>query len=309
MRFSTPILLIGFNRLDTTRRVFDVIRAVQPEQLFFAVDAPRPGRHEEIQCRQVRALIKEVDWDCEVKTFFPAKNMGARLGVSSAISWFFQQVEEGIILEHDCLPHPSFFKFCQELLAKYRHDERIMQISGNCFLPDTKDDSYYFSRIPHIWGWATWRRAWQYYDIDMPSFPEFKRQHRISRMFQDKLNQEKWEYLFERVYLKKSDTWDFQFTYAILGQDGLNIIPHVNLVSNIGFGRDSLHSQDEASPFANVPVVAMAFPLKHPAVITVDYQADLHISRYNFSFGWGKYIFRKLGLFGLVQTIYSKLKI
>jgi hypothetical protein len=306
--FSTPILLIGFNRLDTTKRVLAAIREVKPKQLFFAVDAPRPGHQEEEKCRQVRNLVKEVDWECEVKTFFPEKNLGARLGVSGAITWFFNQVEEGIILEHDCLPDPSFFRFCQELLVKYRHEPKVMQISGNCFYPQaSQEQSYYFSHIPHIWGWATWRRAWQHYDVNMAGWPADKQQL-IKGMFADELNREKWTYLFDKVYLKQSETWDFQFAYAILAQGGVSIIPCVNLVSNIGFGQDSLHSQDESSPFANVPAEAMVFPLRHPAVMVVDYQADLYISRHNFSFGWGKYILRRIGLFGLAQKIYLNFK-
>ncbi|MEO8165112.1 MAG: glycosyltransferase family 2 protein, partial [Betaproteobacteria bacterium] len=162
-----PVLIVGFNRPHTTTRVLESLRAAKPARVFFAVDGPRPDAVEDAsRVDKVQSLVSLIDWDCEVQTLFRSNNLGCKLGVSSAISWFFQQVDAGIILEDDCIAHPSFFPYVRELLGRYAVDERLLMISGNNFQADRRKpaDSYYFSRYAHIWGWATWRRAWQHYD-------------------------------------------------------------------------------------------------------------------------------------------------
>ena len=169
--FITPVLFIIFNRVETTKRVFEAIRNVRPLKLYVAADGPRPGNDaDKVNCDEVRKIIDDVDWPCEIKTLFQDQNLNCGRAPSTAITWFFEHEEEGIILEDDCLPSTSFFRFCHELLAYYRHDNRVMHIGGNNFLEGWQKDpdySYYFSRSGHIWGWATWRRAWQTFDFDM----------------------------------------------------------------------------------------------------------------------------------------------
>lgn len=177
-KLNVPVLLLIFNRPDTTQRVFHEIRGASPLQLFISADGPRENKPGEFEkCQITRDIVRQVDWDCEVYTNFRDKNLGCKIAVSSAIDWFFENVEEGIILEDDCLPSFSFFRFCEELLEKYRDDERIMQIGGTNLLSEWQrsDDSYYFSKYGAIWGWATWRRAWQYYDVNMKLWPEVKK--------------------------------------------------------------------------------------------------------------------------------------
>src|SRR5258708_3549575 len=177
--FNTPILFLIFNRPFPTRRVFAEIRKARPAKLFVAADGPRPDKPEDLEtCRETREIIKDIDWPCEVQTLFRDKNLGCGVAVSGAITWFFQNVEQGIILEDDCLPDPSFFPFCTELLERYKDDERILLISGNFLQQKNKKfmvkASYYGTLIPHLWGWASWRRAWAKYDFNLTKWPEVK---------------------------------------------------------------------------------------------------------------------------------------
>lgn len=273
---TVPILFMIFNRPDTTKGVFEAIRKAKPPKLFVAADGPRPNKPGEWEkCQKVREIATAVDWDCEVKTLFRDTNLGCKVGVSRAIDWFFQHVEEGIILEDDCLPTQSFFWFCQELLEKYRYDERVMMISGDNFQFGRKrtDYSYYFSRFTHIWGWASWRRAWKHFDVNMKLWPEIRDGGWLNDWLGDKKSVEYWTQIFEKVYKGKIDTWDYQWTFSCWVQNGLSVLPNVNLVSNIGLGIESTHTHKH-SPLANMPVLPMGFPLKHPPFLLCDSKAD-----------------------------------
>ena len=246
MKLKTPILLIIFNRPDTTQQVFNAIRQAQPRQLFVAADGPREDKDGEAEkCQRTREIVKQVDWDCEVRTLFQEKNLGCGLGPVTAINWFFENAEEGIILEDDCLPHPGFFVFCETLLDYYRDNEKIMHISGNNFQYGRKrgNASYYFSTYTHNWGWATWRRAWKHFDFYCTSA-----EHR-------------------------KHVWDKQWEISARKQGGLAILPNVNLVSNIGFGPDATHTFG-AARYANLSTQSLAFPLVHPKRISRNKAAD-----------------------------------
>jgi hypothetical protein len=243
--FDTPVLFLIFNRPDTTVQVFAAIAKAKPRRLFVVADGPRPEKTGESEtCQATREIIKRIDWDCEVKTLFRDRNLGCKEAVSSAITWFFEHVEEGIILEDDCLPSDSFFSFCAELLEKYRDDKRVMMISGDNFQDGISrgDASYYFSKIPHIWGWATWRRAWHLYDKEMQSFPTFVKQKGIYHVSPEVDVQNFWLSCFIPAYRGEINTWDYQWVYTILSRDGLSICPQINMVSNIGFGGDATHT-------------------------------------------------------------------
>ena len=277
---ATPVAFIIFNRPDTTARVFAEIAKVKPPKLLVVADGPRPSRSkEEDKCAAARAVIEQVDWDCELITNYSDINIGCRQRVSSGLDWIFKTVEEAIILEDDCLPHPTFFRFCDELLDKYRDDERIMAISGNNFQAGRKRThySYYFSRYNHLWGWATWRRAWHYYDVDMTLWPEIKAQNRLKDILEDSNAVKYWLDKFQMIYdgrERQADTWDYQWTFACWLQSGLTILPNVNLVSNIGFSPDATHTLNKWSRAANLPVGAINFPLKHPPYMVRNAQAD-----------------------------------
>lgn len=280
---ETPVLFLIFNRPDTTKRVFDAIRKVQPKTLYVAADGPRSDRVEEqTKCAEARGVIDQIDWQCDVKTLYRNENLGCRMAVSSAITWFFSQEEEGIILEDDCLPHPDFFIFCEVMLATYRDEQKVMHITGGNFQFGRKrgEASYYFSSIPHIWGWASWRRAWKQYDVDMKDYPQFLKNPERSKFFLSAEFEKYWLFYFNRVY-RKAGTWDFQWTYAITKSGGYCIIPNHNLVSNIGFGNNATHAQNENNPVANMPVHPLGL-LSHPSEIQVNEEADLFTIRHAF---------------------------
>jgi hypothetical protein len=275
MSLQTPIAFIIFNRPDTTEKVFQAIRQAQPQKLLVIADGPRVDRPNEAEkCAAARDVIDRVDWDCEVLTNYSDINLGCKLRVSSGIDWVFSEVEEAIILEDDCWPSASFFPFCQTLLEKYRHDERIMAISGTIFLPEEKllENSYHFSKYPHVWGWATWRRAWQHYDVDMSSWQNFRDQGLLKFSCTDPIESEYWLKIFNDVANDRIDTWDYQWVYTCWQQSGLCISPSVNLISNIGFRDDATHTLG-ASPWAEMKVGSID-NIKHPTFISIDLDAD-----------------------------------
>lgn len=273
---NTPVLFIIFNRPDTTARVFEAIAKAKPRRLFIAADGPRPDKAGEAEkCKIVREIVQRVDWECEVKTLFREENFGCKMAVSSAITWFFEQVEEGIILEDDCLPSDSFFPFCTELLERYRNDSRVMMISGNNFQDGIQrgDASYYFSAIPWIWGWATWRRAWWKYDVSMRTLPSMVRDRMVQSLSLDEAVQQYRLRYFIPTYEGEIDTWDYQWIYSILINHGLSVCPQVNLVRNIGFSAEATHTFDSASKMAEIPAGTLQ-AIRHPSLVLPDVPAD-----------------------------------
>jgi hypothetical protein len=272
----SPILFVVFNRPDVTSQVFDAIRLARPPRLYIAADGPRKDRVGEAErCRAVQEIVSKVDWSCEVKKLIREKNLGCKKAVSSAIDWFFSQEPEGIILEDDCLPHPDFFTYCDELLERYRNDERVGMISGCNFQNGTKqsEDSYYFSRFYHIWGWASWARAWKNYDVNISRWPKLKKDAWLIALGFDGSEKRHWEKAFDRVYAGEIDTWDHQWTFASWLSQMLSITPAVNLVSNIGFGAEATHTTGK-SIFSNMQKDAIQFPLKHPIAVIRNSYAD-----------------------------------
>jgi hypothetical protein len=273
VRLTTPVALFIFNRPKLTQLVFERIRQAQPQQLFIIADAPRPNHADDLyNCATAQAIVKQIDWDCQVEHNFAKQNLGCRLRISSGIDWVFAQVPEAIILEDDCLPHPSFFRFCQELLHRYRHEPQIMHISGSCYLPSRPSrESYYFSQNPHCWGWATWRRAWQHFDVNMAQWSQLRDQDWLEeRLPPDSATT--WRRNFEQVN-QDPQIWDFQWTFACWLNQGLSISPTVNLVSNLGFAANATHTF-RPNRFSNMPTQALDWPLQHPTEICPNKAAD-----------------------------------
>jgi len=243
---DTPVLFLVFNRPEPTRRVLETIRRAAPRRLFVAVDGPRPGNERDAShCPQVLQLIREgVDWDCRIEYLRRETNLGCRAAVSSGISWFFEQVNEGIILEDDCLPSAEFFQFCSSLLEKHRDAQRVAHIGGfNCQLGKRRGTaSYYFSRYFHIWGWATWRRAWRGYDVDMRDYPLFLREHGLENLFDRQSLRDYWKDIFDATAAGAVNTWDYQWVYRNLKDDRLAAVPNYNMVENIGYGTEATHT-------------------------------------------------------------------
>ena len=278
----SPVLFLIFNRPDTTARVFDAIRAARPARLYVAADGPRPARAGEAErCEQARKIATAVDWPCTVKTLFRESNLGCKHAVSSAIYWFFEQEEGGIVLEDDCLPHPTFFRFCDELLELYRHDDDVALISGDNFQFGVKrgDASYYFSRYVHIWGWASWRRTWRRYDRDCLRWPAFRDAGGLARVLGGRrVEAREWRRVFDALHANEIDTWDYQLMFAAWANSMVSIVPQKNLVTNIGFGLEATHTKG-ASRFADVPALPMDFPLVHPSSRATSEAADDHTAK------------------------------
>ena len=283
-QLTTPVAFIIFNRPDTTERVFAEIARAKPPKLLVVGDGARvnrPGEAEKVAA--ARAIIQRVDWDCEVLTNFSEVNLGCKRRVSSGIDWVFEQVEEAIILEDDCLPHPDFFRFCDELLEKYKNDSRVWVVTGDNFQNGLKrgDASYYFSRYNHVWGWATWRRAWQRYDGDLSFWPEWKRTEDWVAKQPDKIERKYWGKIFDRMHAGEIDTWDYAWTATVWYYGGLTATPNVNLVSNIGFGVESTHTASADSPLANMPTGNLG-RLSHPFELTQNVEADRYVFDHSF---------------------------
>ena len=276
MSFDVPILFLVFNRPETTVRVFEKIREIKPQRLFVAADGPREGKEgEKEKCQAVRDLIlKNIDWPCEVKTLLRDQNLGCGKAVSSGITWFFEQVDEGIILEDDTLPAISFYNFCKLLLNKYRNEQKIKMISGINFQDGIRrgDASYYFTRLCHIWGWATWKRTWNEYDFDLSTNTRKEVTDTAFGYFGDRRIAEEWGNIYDHLKNKSYDTWDYQLALSIWKNDGINIVPQKNLVSNIGYGRDATHTH-LVDPFANIPLESLT-DIKYASEIKVDAEAD-----------------------------------
>jgi hypothetical protein len=280
---ATPVLLLIFSRPDTTQRVFETIRQARPTRLYVAADGPRPGHPTDaVRCAETRAVVHAVDWPCEVFTLFQEENLNCGLAPVTAMNWFFEHEPEGIILEDDCVPSPSFFQFCAELLARYRDDARVMHIGGNNFGSEANkplgpnDPSYHFSTQRNSWGWATWRRAWQLYDYHLTDFERVKASGELDTTFTGPLEK---RYRLSKMagvlaLPQPPDVWDYQWEYTIARHQGLYIVPAVNLVGNIGFGNGSTHTHDGDDVMSAVPARDLVFPLRHPAAVTQDRKRD-----------------------------------
>lgn len=276
---QTAVLFLVFNRPDTTAQVFEAIRQAKPPRLYVAADGPRANREGEAErVTRVREIATTVDWPCEVKTLFREENLGCKYAVSEGITWFFEHEEQGIILEDDCLPHPDFFCFCEILLDRYAEDERVSVITGNNFQDGQKrgEGAYYFSRHNHVWGWASWRRAWRKADMKIKFWPEMKLSLAWLAAMPDKVERKYWENIFDQVYRAEIGTWDYPWTASVWYHGGLTATPNVNLVSNIGFGPDSTHTASAASPLAGMATSTIG-ELVHPAIIIQEQSADRYV--------------------------------
>ncbi|CAE6968474.1 glycosyltransferase family 2 protein [Paraburkholderia domus] len=278
----TPsILFLVFNRPASTAKVFSAIRAAKPRRLYIGADGPRANNPNDTRdCREVRKILSSVDWPCEVRTWFRSDNVGCRAAVREAITWFFENEEEGIILEDDCVPHPAFFRYTQCLLQRFREDQRIMSVTGtNVFGSiDNIPSTYLLSIYSLCWGWATWARAWRLYDDRLIRLDEFLSDGSFAHYALSLPVARRWEERFRQVRDFGLDSWATVWTFACWANNGLTCTPRTNLVSNIGFGPSGTHTWDKSSRFSSLPTHELAFPLKHPAIIAPDSFYDGYVS-------------------------------
>ncbi|MDB5115744.1 MAG: hypothetical protein JWQ79_1236 [Mucilaginibacter sp.] len=273
---KSPILFLIFNRPEETLLVFNEIKKVKPSVLYIAADGPRAHKAEDILlCEKTINIIKNIDWDCEVKTLLRQENIGCKRAVSSAITWFFRNEPEGIVLEDDCLPSQDFFVFCDEMLAYYRYNDKIAHICGSNFQDGIKRNeySYYYSGFTYVWGWAGWRRVWEQYDVNLSLLEKGLKRDFLSVLTNSKIYKLFLEYIFKNVKNGKINTWDYQYLFLNIFNAKFSIVPNNNMISNIGFSKNATHSVS-GSDNANIPFTALPYPVIHPQDMVVNKQAD-----------------------------------
>jgi hypothetical protein len=275
--FDVPVVLIIFNRPNHTRAVFDRIAAIRPRQLFVIADSPRPNRPDDVRnCEESRAILDRVNWNCNLSTNVSETNLGCGRRISSGLDWVFDRVDRAVILEDDCVPDPSFFRFCAELLERYKDDARIRTISGDNFLSGrTRTNwSYYFSNFHGIWGWATWRRSWQKTDMGMRQWPEVRGGGWLADMLgADGASVRFWASRFNKTFDGQMDSWVFPYLLSCWLDHGLAVTPNRNLVRNIGFGQEATHTRNGRN-YMEYPAEPMPFPLIHPPFMVCDRLSD-----------------------------------
>ena len=281
--FTTPILIVAFNRTKPLERLFEVLSEIKPKKLYVSLDGPRLDNAEDVRkIKCVHNLIEsKIDWDCDLKKRYSKENLGCGPGPVAGINWFFENESEGIILEDDCIPSRSFFKYCEELLVKYRNEPKVMTISGSRFPVDSSigEDSYDFSIFPHIWGWATWKNSWDKFSFEMKSFQSSETYLRLQSLPSSHRASYEWNKRFESVhYGKNRSIWDYQWLYASWVNCGLCIHPKVNMVENIGFDDDSTHTFDKDTSHA-LKAEEMNFPLVHPDNVSENQLVDIEIQK------------------------------
>ena len=314
---KSAVLFLVFNRPDKTERAFATIRAARPPRLYVSADGPRPDRPgEQARCHAVREIVTAVDWPCELQTLFRKENLGCKRGVSSGIAWFFENEDEGIILEDDVVPEPSFYRFCDALLERYRDDPRVAAISGSNLVQDryVPGNSYFFSRYTHVWGWATWRRAWKHYDVTMAAWPAWESAGGLAREFSNASTAGFWRNILHSVHRGEVDTWDFQWLFACWQRGAVCVLPAVNLTRNLGFDGEATHTTGSIPEYMKgVQVRPLEFPLAHPDRVERSAAADRTIDRIVFSTpimsrlrsGIGR-MFKLVGVFGRVNRTGSQ---
>ena len=271
---NKAVLLIIFNRFDTAKKVLEAIREVKPPRLYFAADGPRKNKKGEYKkCMKAREIIKYVDWECEIKTLFREENLGCGKAVSGAIDWFFENEEDGIILEDDCLPNKSFFYYCEELLNYYKDNEKIMHIGSNHMGQPYSEYTYNFTSIARCWGWASWRRAWKHFDYTLKRYDYKDIENKIDLIYKDKNMQHYWKSITLCMMNLGIDIWDYQWVISIIVNDGFCIDPNINLVSNIGFNREGTHTFDSDDKHANLPTFTIE-KIIHPNKIERNMSID-----------------------------------
>ena len=272
---NTPVAYIIFNRPRHTRETFAAIRAQRPAKMFIIADGPRPGHPTDAECCQkVLKIVEDIDWPCEIHRNYAEHNLGCKQRVITGLDWVFEQVEKAIIIEDDVLPHPDFYPYCDALLERYEDDERVMVITACNFQNGQRrgDSAYYFSKYNHVWGWATWRRAWIKNDHSLKFWPKWKKSEAWLRHISDKIERSYWSNIFDRMYRNEIDTWDYPWMASVWYHGGLTATPNVNMVTNIGFGPDSTHTVADVEQ-SGCP----AFPLgllTHPDEVVQDQKAD-----------------------------------
>jgi hypothetical protein len=275
---ETPVALFVYHRPDLTRRVLETVRAARPTQLLVVADGPSPQQPDDARlCRETQDVLGGVDWPCRLRTHFSTSNLGVPQRLATGLDWVFSQVPEAIVLEDDCIPDATFFRFCSELLTRYRDEQRVYMVRGSNFLAGRRlePSSYYFSRFFNIWGWATWARAWRHFDVNMKRWPECRDSGWLERVLPQRMVPQM-RNIFDETHAGRLPEWSFPWQFAGLLHNAVAATPSTNLVTNAGFGTGASYFRDPHHHYARLRTGSMQFPLSHPAPIRVHEEADSH---------------------------------
>lgn len=268
---QTPVLLLAFNRPEATRAVLRRLTDAGVRRLYVHCDAARPTRPGEVEkVSEVRALIDALPADIDVRRLYREQNIGLRDGIFGALNWVFDQEETAIILEDDCVPDLSFFPYCTELLTRYADSEQVMHIAGSNLAEQHTGhqlSSYLFSRFALVWGWATWRRAWAKMDIDMTDLADFERNGQITALIDNTMAQTYMMSKFNATKRRENNSWAYAWSYSVLKNKGVCIVPKVNLIHNVGIGTAEATHTTKVNPITQRQAQSLHFPLQHPAHI------------------------------------------
>lgn len=278
------VVLLTFNRPESAARVLKQIREARPAHLFYVSDAARDDRPRESELvDRTRDLADTVDWPCQVHRVFADRNMGCAQRVSSAVTEALTVVERVVVLEDDCVADPSFFPYCQNVLVRYANDLRVMSVTGDNFQRGIRrtDASYYFSKYPHCWGWATWRRAWNHFDLSISQWPTIRDAGYLSGFCQSDAELQYWTDIFDRVHQGKIDSWAYPWQLCCWMNHGLTVVPEVNLVSNIGYGERATHTR-KRTPVIGLPTQSLG-EIRHPETVVRHAIADAFTDQWVFS--------------------------
>ncbi len=288
---NTPVLVLLFNRPNETKKLFEHLEMIKPRKLYINQDGPRKNSLRDLEnCKKVKNIAINPKWDCEIFLNISEINHGCRKAVSSGLDWFFEKEECGIILEDDCMPSTSFFKFSKKMLAKYKDNKLISVISGSNFQKNNNIGlgDYYFSKYAHCWGWSSWRRAWKFNDSNLSFWPNWKNSLEWKTFHKNKLEQKYWTKIFDKVYDNKIDSWAYIWQASVWYNSGLTVTPNKNLILNIGFNKDATHTNVLDKNISENFSSSLPDNLKSPDSIKVDTDADFFVFKNHFK---GKYNF------------------
>lgn len=296
---DVPVLLLTFNRPHLTSKILSALKSIQSKKIYISSDGPRLSHPEDLQkCKEVQGIVEKIDWECEIHTNFYDENLGVKNAPVSGINWFFENVEAGIILEDDCLPNDSFFRFMAEMLDYYKDNDQIMMVSGSHHLSSETDEySYSFGSYSSIWGWATWKRAWRLNDVQIQSWPKIRNSKEYKSLFNSASEASFFKRKLDDSYSGKIISWDYQWLFARFSNKGLSVNPSVNMVSNIGFGLDATHTFNNKNSLAFTKTEDMKFPLNHPPHIRIDCLKDTQRFRKT----------HRPGIIGIVKKIIERI--
>jgi hypothetical protein len=291
-----PILLLVYNRYEETRKLIKILRKIKPNKIYIAADGPKlQDKNDFVECLKVRKLFDQIKWKCKIYKHYNNNNLGCKISISRSINWFFKKVKQGIILEDDCMPNKDFFKFCNLMLKKYENNKKIFCISGSNYTNNVRkviknESSYYFSKYPHCWGWATWRRAWKYNNLNINFWTKYKNTDSWKQLHNDRTEKIYWEKIFNNAYKNNFNSWAYSWTLSVWKKKGLTIIPKKNLIENIGVG-----SHSENNFFRTKNDIYKSYFLnnfnKHPRIMETNQKKDLkvfysHYKPFNYLYPW-----------------------